>query len=111
MGPGLIRQSLGALAGRLRRSVRAKLLAMVLAPLLLGVPILLGLVWLWGNEGYHRLVNYKVGSDLITAHEYFAHMHQTVAVDISALAGSQRLSRAMAAPAGAARRNSPAWST
>ena len=45
------------LAGRLRRSVRAKLLAMVLAPLLLGVPILLGLVWLWGNEGYHRLVN------------------------------------------------------
>ena len=52
MGPGLIRQSLGTLAGRLRRSVRAKLLAMVLAPLFLGVPILLGLVWLWGNEGY-----------------------------------------------------------
>ena len=84
MGPGLIRQSLGTLAGRLRRSVRAKLLAMVLAPLFLGVPILLGLVWLWGNEGYHRLVNYKVGSDLVTAHEYFGRMRQTVAVDLAA---------------------------
>ena len=77
-------------------SVRAKLLAMVLAPLLLGVPILLGLVWLWGNEGYHRLVNYKVGSDLVTAHEYFGRMRQTVAVDLAALAGSQRLAKAMA---------------
>ena len=96
MGPGLIRQSLGTLAGRLRRSVRAKLLAMVLAPLFLGVPILLGLVWLWGNEGYHRLVNYKVGSDLVTAHEYFGRMRQTVAVDLAALAGSQRLAKAMA---------------
>ncbi|TXH47287.1 MAG: HAMP domain-containing protein, partial [Burkholderiaceae bacterium] len=69
---------------------------MVLAPLLLGVPMLLGLVWLWGNEGYHRLVNYKVGSDLVTAHEYFGRMRQTVAVDLDALAGSQRLARAMA---------------
>ena len=87
---------------RLSRSVRSKLLAMVLAPLFLGVPILLGLVWMWGTQGYQQLVSYKVSSDLVTAHEYFAHMHQTVAVDIGALAGSQRLSRAMAAPAGAA---------
>ena len=87
---------------RLSRSVRSKLLAMVLAPLFLGVPILLGLVWMWGTQGYQQLVSYKVSSDLVTAHEYFAHMHQTLAVDIAALAGSQRLSRAMAAPGGAA---------
>ena len=86
------------LARRLRRSVRAKLLAMVLAPLLLGVPILLGLVWLWGNEGYHRLVNYKVGSDLVTAHEYFARMRHNVGVDLDAAARSQRLARALAGP-------------
>lgn len=96
MGRGLTPAAVGSLAERLSRSVRAKLLAMVLAPLLLGVPMLLGLVWLWGNEGYHRLVNYKVGSDLVTAHEYFARMRQNVAVDLDALAGSQRLARAMA---------------
>ena len=61
------------------------LLAMVLAPLFLGVPILLGLVWMWGTQGYQQLVSYKVSSDLVTAHEYFAHMHQTLAVDIAAL--------------------------
>jgi len=82
---------------RFRHSVRAKLLAMVLAPLLLGVPILLTLVWVSGNQGYQRLVSYKVGSDLVTAHEYFARMRQNVAVDIAALADSQRLARALAA--------------
>ena len=87
---------------RLSRSVRSKLLAMVLAPLLLGVPILLGLVWLWGTEGYQRLVSYKVSSDLVTAHEYFAHLRRNLAVDIGALAGSRRLAQAMASPAPAA---------
>ncbi|WP_374480591.1 ATP-binding protein [Zoogloea sp.] len=93
----MIRRVLARFTG----SVRAKLLAMVLAPLFLGVPILLGLVWLWGNDGYHRLLSYKVGSDLVTAHEYFGRMQHTVAVDLGAVAGSQRLSQAMAA-------NSPA---
>lgn len=68
---------------------------MVLAPLLLGVPILLSLVWIWGNEGYHRLMSYKVGSDLVTAHEYFARMRNNVAVDIGALAGSRSLAQAL----------------
>lgn len=82
---------------RFGHSVRAKLLAMVLAPLLLGVPILLTLVWVSGNQGYQRLVSYKVGSDLVTAHEYFARMRQNVAVDIAALADSRRLAQALAA--------------
>ena len=60
-----------AFADRLARSVRVKLLALVLAPLLLGVPLLLAW-WSWGNEAYDRLMGFKIGSDLVTAHEYLS---------------------------------------
>ncbi|MCB1960750.1 MAG: cache domain-containing protein [Rhodocyclaceae bacterium] len=75
------------------RSVRAKLLMLVLAPLLVGVPVLLGLVWTWGNEAYQRLLTFKIQADLIIAHEYFDRVRQGVGNDLRALAESQRLAK------------------
>ncbi|WP_425483938.1 sensor histidine kinase [Aromatoleum toluvorans] len=85
----------------LRRSVRAKLLALVLAPLLVGVPVLLGLVWTWGSEGYERLLNFKIGSDLVTAHEYFDRVRIGVGSEVQTLAESYRLVRQLGAPSSA----------
>lgn len=86
---------------RLRRSVRAKLLALVLAPLLVGVPLLLGLVWTWGGKAYERLLNFKIGSDLVTAHEYFDRVRIGVGSEVQTLAESHRLVRRLGAPAAA----------
>ncbi|WP_174718471.1 cache domain-containing protein [Azoarcus sp. DN11] len=85
----------------MRRSVRAKLLALVLAPLLAGVPVLLGLVWTWGSEAYGRLLNFKIGSDLVTAHEYFDRVRIGVGSEVQALAESHRLIRQLGAPSSA----------
>lgn len=79
------------LTERFRRSVRAKLLALVLAPLALGVPMLLGLVWTWGSESYERLLTYKISSDMVTAHEYFDRVRISVGHDVEAVAESHRL--------------------
>jgi two-component system NtrC family sensor kinase len=76
---------------RFGASVRLKLLALVLAPLVVGVPVLLGLVWTWGNEAYERLVTYKVSSDMVTAHEYFDRVRSAVGRDVVSIAGSNRL--------------------
>jgi two-component system, NtrC family, sensor kinase len=76
---------------RARASVRIKLLALVLAPLAVGVPLLLGLVWTWGSEAYERLLNYKVSSDMVTAHEYFDRVREGVGADVMSIAGSHRL--------------------
>ena len=83
--------SWGRWAERFRRSVRVKLLALVLAPLLLGVPLLLGLAWTWGDGTYDRLLRFKIGSDLVTAHEYFDRVRVAVGHDVRALAESRRL--------------------
>ncbi|MFN3984600.1 MAG: cache domain-containing protein [Rhodocyclaceae bacterium] len=79
------------LIARFRRSVRLKLLALVLAPLLVGVPLLLVLVWTWGNQAYERLLTFKVSSDLVTAHEYFDRVRLGVGRDVAALADSHAL--------------------
>lgn len=84
---------------RFARSVRAKLLALVLAPLLLGVPLLLALVWTWGDEAYERLLSFKISSDLVTAHEYFEHVRLGVGRDVAALAESRHLAAHLHAPA------------
>lgn len=79
------------LIGRIRRSVRLKLLVLVLAPVLAGVPLLLALVWTWGNQAYERLLTFKVSSDMITANGYFERVRIGVGRDVSALASSHRL--------------------
>jgi two-component system NtrC family sensor kinase len=82
----------------LRRSVRAQLLALVLAPLLFGVPVLLALVWTWGDEAYQRLLISKIRADLVIAHEYFDRVKDGVGRDLDSLAASHRLARVF--PAG-----------
>jgi len=76
-------------------SVRARMLALVLAPLLLGVPILLGIVWVWGTQGYNQLLVNKVSSDLLTARQYFERVQEGVASGLVGFAGSHRLALAL----------------
>jgi two-component system NtrC family sensor kinase len=90
-------KSRDGLIGRVRRSVRLKLLALVLAPLLAGVPVLLALVWTWGNQAYERLLTFKVSSDMITANGYFERVRIGVGRDVSALASSNRLALSLEA--------------
>jgi hypothetical protein len=61
----------GGLAARFRGSLRFKLLALALGPLLLAVPILVGILVAWGAVYYDRLLITKVQSDLAVAHGYF----------------------------------------
>ena len=77
-------------------SVRAKLLFLVLAPLLIGFPIIMALVWYWSNTSYHKLLIFKVGSDLVTAHEYLDRVVKGVGSRVETLAGAQRLQQALA---------------
>jgi len=52
-------------------SVRNKLLAMALLPLLVAFPLLLAVVALWSHQVYDRLLITKVRSDLAVAQGYF----------------------------------------
>ncbi|MBR0567767.1 cache domain-containing protein [Azoarcus sp. L1K30] len=76
-------------------SVRAKLMFLVLAPLMLGFPIMMGLTWYWSHSYYHKLLVYKVGSDLVTAHEYFDRVVDGVGTRVGGLAASRRLAQAL----------------
>ncbi|GBG00792.1 two-component sensor histidine kinase [Azospira sp. I13] len=77
-------------------SVRLKLLALVLSPLILGVPILLLIVWIWGTQGYNQLLVNKVSSDLVTARQYFDRVQSGVSTGLGGFATSQRLAKALA---------------
>lgn len=103
-------RTLSSCLERFRRSVRLKLLALVLAPLLVGVPLLLALVWTWGNQAYERLITYKVGSDLVTAQEYFDRVRLGVGHDVAALAESAQLINPLARMTQAGARTDAAFS-
>lgn len=85
------------LRDRYRSSVRAKLLCMVLLPIIVVLPILMVLVIYWGNTSYHKLLIFKVNSDLAVAHEYFQRVIAGVGARIHGFASSHRLVAAMAA--------------
>lgn len=77
--------------------VRRKLLAMVLLPLVVVLP-LLGLVLLvWGNAAFDRLLITKVRSDMAVAHGYFDRVLGEVATSTGAVADSQALYAALQA--------------
>ncbi|PKO54975.1 MAG: two-component sensor histidine kinase, partial [Betaproteobacteria bacterium HGW-Betaproteobacteria-19] len=77
-------------------SVRAKLLFLVLAPLMLGFPIIMGLTWYWSHTYYNKLLVFKVGSDLVTANEYFDRVVEGVGIRVSGIATSRQLAQALA---------------
>lgn len=76
-------------------SVRAKLLFLVLAPLMLGFPIIMGLTWYWSHTYYHKLLVFKVDSDLVIAHEYFDRVIADVGNRVEGFAESRRLAAAL----------------
>lgn len=76
-------------------SIRNKLLALVLLPLLLVLP-LLGLILLaWAGQAFDRLLLSKVRSDLAVAGSYFARVVDEIGATAAAAADSQRLHAAL----------------
>ena len=92
----------GAPAPRLprwiQRSVRNKLLAMALAPLLLVLPLLVAALLIWGNAAYDRLLITKVRSDLAVAHGYFRQLLGEVGAGTEGVAASHALHTALKDP-------------
>ena len=86
----------------IQRSVRNKLLAMALAPLLLALPLLLLALLTWGNAAYDQLLITKVRSDLAVARGYFGQVLGEVGAGTESVAASQALHSALQAPTGAA---------
>jgi signal transduction histidine kinase len=78
-----------------RLSIRNKLLALALLPLLGVLPLLgAGLLW-WGNEALDGLLRTKVRSDLAVAHGYFERVLGEVGGSTAGIAESQALALAM----------------
>ncbi len=89
----------------LARSVRNKLLAMALLPLLVAFPLLVLALALWGNAAYDRLLITKVRSDLAVAHGYFEQVLSEVGSGTQGVAASQALFAALqSSSTGSARR-------
>ena len=85
------------LAAWLARSVRNKLLAMALLPLLVVLPLLVGALLLWGNIAYDRLLVTKVRSDLAVARGYFDQVVTEVGGGTESVAASHALLKALKA--------------
>ncbi|MDP2165084.1 MAG: cache domain-containing protein [Hydrogenophaga sp.] len=79
-------------------SVRNKLLAMALLPLLVAFPLLVLALAMWGNVAYDRLLITKVRSDLAVAHGYFDQVLTEVGAGAQGLANSQALFAALQQP-------------
>src|SRR4249920_3836607 len=78
-------------------TIRSKLLAMVLVPLALVLPLLGLLLLAWGNVAFDRLLITKVQSDLAVARGYFDRVLVEVGTSAAAVADSHALHLALAA--------------
>lgn len=75
--------------------IRRKLLAMVLLPLLVVLPLLGVLLLVWGNAALDRLLVTKVRADMAVAHGYFERMLAQVGASTGAVADSHALNLAL----------------
>jgi len=76
------------------RSVRYRLLAIALLPMLVILPLLLGVtVYRW-NEKFDAALISKVNGDLTIAHQYLAHILDNTGEHVTALGGSVRFQEA-----------------
>ncbi len=76
-------------------SIRNKLLALALLPLLVVLPLLAVLLMWWGNEALDRMLVTKVRSDLAVAHGYFERVLGETAASTGGIAESAALQRAL----------------
>jgi two-component system NtrC family sensor kinase len=67
---------------------------MVLSPMLIALPIIVGLLGYWGNVYYDRLLVYKIAADLVVANQYLDRVLATIGANATALADSARLAAA-----------------
>ncbi|MEM9431789.1 MAG: two-component sensor histidine kinase, partial [Pseudomonadota bacterium] len=70
------------------RSVRLRLLVLALLPLVVLLPVLLGVTMVRWINRYDDLLIAKVASDLRVAEQYFGRIESTQAAEVSALAQS-----------------------
>ena len=98
MGGGLIEPSPARLGTFARLSIRNKLLAMVLLPLLGELPILGAFLLWWGSEALDRLLVTKVRSDLAVAQGYFERVLGEIAASTTGVAESAALLKALQQP-------------
>jgi two-component system, NtrC family, sensor kinase len=78
-----------------RLPIRGKLLAMVLLPLVVVLPLLGLILLVWGNAAVDRMLITKVRADLAVAHGYFDRVLGEVAASTAAVADSAALQTAM----------------
>lgn len=78
------------------RSVRLRLLVLALLPLVVLLPLLLGITMMRLINRYDELLIAKVASDLRVAQQYFGRIEATQAAEVAALAQSVRFDRAKA---------------
>lgn len=78
-------------------SVRHKLMALSLLPLVVVLPLLVAALVIWGSSAYDRLLITKVRSDLAVAHGYFGQVLTEVGTGTQALANAHTLHLALAA--------------
>lgn len=79
----------------LATSVRNKLLAMALLPLLVAFPLLVAALAIWSNQAYDRLLITKVRSDLAVAQGYFEQVLTEVGSGTLGVADSRALADAL----------------
>lgn len=79
----------------LQRSVRNKLLAMALLPLLVVLPLMMLVLLVWSNAAYDRLLIAKVRADLAVARGYFEQVVSEVGSGTESVAASHALLQAL----------------
>ncbi len=85
------------------QSVRRRLLAIALLPLVLMLPLMLAAVWWWSDAAYDRLLIAKVRSDLAVADSYFEQVKERVEAGVRLAAASRSVPGAAAGRPQAAR--------
>ncbi|HMX17169.1 MAG TPA: cache domain-containing protein, partial [Rhodocyclaceae bacterium] len=83
----------GRIGNALRASLRARLVALALLPLVAVLPLLIGILVGWGGTYYDRLLNYKIHSDLSVANGYFERVKEGVGARVQGLADSESIAR------------------
>jgi signal transduction histidine kinase len=79
----------------LRSSLRARLVALALIPVLVVLPLLLLMLLWWGGDAFDRVLRYKVQSDLAVADGYFERVRSGIGRAVLGLASSYAMVEAI----------------